>query len=343
MIRVLVVDDSVAIRTLVSALLKEDPAIEVAGVAPDGSVGLAKFTQLRPDVVTLDVEMPGMDGLATLQAIRREDPAAVVIMCSSLTLRGATTTFDALAAGAADYVAKPEGPQALAEFSRELIAKIKAHAARRERPPGETHGAVTLAPRRGRQRVEIVAVASSTGGPNALAEFIPALPKNFPVPVVIVQHMPPLFTQLLAERLDVTSQVTVREGSERDVVRPGFVYLAPGGHHMVLAHEGSEIRLHVQDEPPENCCRPAADVLFRSVARCYGAGALAVVLTGMGQDGLAGSRVLQAAGGQVLAQDEASSVVWGMPRAVALAGLAQAVLSLEEMGPEVVRRVQAHG
>ena len=347
MIRVLVVDDSVTVRTLVSALLKEDPEIEVAGVAPDGRVGLAKFGQLRPDVVTLDVEMPDMDGLATLKAIRQKDPSAVVIMCSALTRRGAATTLDALAAGASDYVAKPagtHGEQALGEFGRELIAKVKAHALRKFPAAARLSGlSVKLASRKTRQRVEIVVVASSTGGPQALAAFVPALPKDFPLPVVIVQHMPPLFTQLLAERLDATCPVAVREGVDGGLLEPGVVYIAPGGRHMETVREGAEVRLRMHDGPPENCCRPAADVLFRSAARCYGSGALGVVLTGMGQDGMLGSQAIHAAGGQVLAQDEATSVVWGMPRAVAEAGLAQAVLPLQELGEEVVRRVQTNG
>jgi two-component system, chemotaxis family, protein-glutamate methylesterase/glutaminase len=341
MIRVLAVDDSVAVRTMVSALLKEDPDIEVAGVAPDGRVGLAKFHQLRPDVVTLDVEMPDMDGLATLAAIRRDDPFAVVIMCSSLTRRGALATFDALAAGASDYVAKPDGPHALAEFGMELIAKIKAHAMRGTLPLRPAMP-VKLAPRRAVHKVEIVAVASSTGGPNALAEMIPALPKEFPVPVVVVQHMPPVFTQLLAERLNAASGLAVREGLEGVRLEAGVVYIAPGSHHMVARGSGAEIFLHMSDEPPENCCRPAADVLFRSVAKCYQAGVLGVVLTGMGQDGMRGAEAIHLAGGQVIAQDEASCVVWGMPRAVAEAGLAAVVLPLSKIGEEVARRV-AHG
>ena len=342
MIRVLVVDDSVAVRSMVSALLKEDPEIEVAGVAPDGRVGLAKFRQLRPDVVTLDVEMPELDGLATLAAIRREDPSAVVIMCSSLTRRGALATFDALAAGASDYVAKPDGPHSLAEFGMELIAKVKTHVLRGAVTPPPA-GPVKLAPRRARHKIEIVAVASSTGGPNALAEIIPALPQDFPVPVVVVQHMPPVFTQLLAERLDAASQLAVREGLEGVRLEAGVVYIAPGSHHMVARGSGAEIFLHLSDEPPENCCRPAADVLFRSVARCYQAGVLGVVLTGMGQDGMRGAEAIHLAGGQVIAQDELSSVVWGMPRAVAEAGLAAAVLPLREIAEEVARRVRAHG
>jgi two-component system, chemotaxis family, protein-glutamate methylesterase/glutaminase len=345
-IRVLVVDDSVTIRTLVSALLKEDPEIEVAGVAPDGRVGLAKFGQLRPDVVTLDVEMPTMDGLATLEAIRREDPSAVVIMCSSLTHRGASTTFDALAAGASDYVAKPDGmhaEQALKEFGTELIAKVKAHARRKQPVTARAAAPVKLAPPKTKQKVEVVAVASSTGGPNALATFIPALPKGFPLPVVLVQHMPPLFTQLLAERLDATSPVRVVEGTDGMPLEPGTVYIAPGGHHMETMRDGATYRLRLHDGPQENCCRPAADVLFRSTVKCFGAGVLGVVLTGMGQDGMLGSQAIHAAGGQVLAQDEATSVVWGMPRAVAEAGLAQAVLPLEELGKEVVRRVHKNG
>jgi len=176
-------------------------------------------------------------------------------------------------------------------------------------------------------------VASSTGGPNALAEMIPALPKDFPVPVVVVQHMPPVFTQLLAERLDAASQLAVREGLEA-----GVVYIAPGSHHMVARGSGAEIFLHLCDDPPENCCRPAADVLFRSVAQCYRAGVLGVVLTGMGQDGYHAAQGLKASGAYVIAQDEASSVVWGMPGMIARTGLADAVVDLKLVAPEILRQ-----
>jgi two-component system chemotaxis response regulator CheB len=351
-IRVLVVDDSVAIRSLVSSLLGEDPEIEVAGVAPNGRLGLAKYQQLRPDVVTLDVEMPEMDGLETLKAIRKFHPSAAVIMFSSLTHRGAVTTFDSLAAGAVDYVAKPEAANPndlIAALKSDLITKVKLHG----RPKGSNvlpipvRASADPRPRPPQPQrilpVDVIAIASSTGGPNALNVVIGALPKGLSVPVVIVQHMPQVFTQMLAERLNSYSSIEVREGREGDVVRAGCVYIAPGGFHMETVRVGRNVVLQTHEGPPENSCRPAADVLFRSVVNAYSGKVLGVVLTGMGQDGYRGSEAIRACGGQVIAQDEASSVVWGMPRMVAEAGLAHAILPLDQIASEILKKVANRG
>jgi two-component system chemotaxis response regulator CheB len=336
---------------MVSTLLSADPEIQVVGMAANGKLGLAQYRLLRPDVVMLDVVMPELDGLATLKALRRSDPLAVVIMFSSLTARGAATTLDALAAGAVDYVAKPgsgKGSDSMRTLGADLIGKVKLHGHRRRqvsgaplpfRPPPVPFPMAKIAAARVHKRLDVVAIASSTGGPNALSVLIPALPRDLPVPVLVVQHMPELFTKLLAERLNTASQVKVREGSSGEVLEPGVVYIAPGGHHMETVRSGNQIHLRFHDGPPENSCRPAADVLFRSVAASYGGGALGVVLTGMGQDGLRGCEALHQMGAQVVVQDEASSVVWGMPRAVAEAGLAHAVLPLQSIRGEILRRV----
>jgi len=341
-IRVLVVDDSAVIRRLVSEELAADPALEVVGTAANGKIALARLPQLNPDLVILDVEMPEMDGLAALREIRKAYPRLPVIMFSSLTERGAEATLDALALGATDYFTKPTGAGGLEASLRvireELVPEIKAlcpraPAAPAPAPPPAAPGRAGL--------VEVVAIGTSTGGPNALAELFAGLPADLPVPVVIVQHMPPMFTRLLAERLSARYAVRVEEGHTGGLLRPGHGWVAPGDFHMAVVRDGLHAKLLLHRDPPENSCRPAADVLFRSVARAYGPAALAVVLTGMGQDGQRGCEAVRAAGGQVIAQDEATSVVWGMPGAVARAGLADAVLPLAEIAPEVVRRVRA--
>ncbi len=345
-IRVLVVDDSGVIRRLVTGVLSADPAIEVVGSAVNGRLALEKVATLRPDLVTLDLEMPELDGLGTLAELRKTHPRLPVIMFSTQTERGALATLDALASGASDYVTKPaqSGSAALAQerVRDELIPKIKALAGHRARtavassaPPGR----VVPAPRPAAPgRADLLAIGVSTGGPNALAAIIPALPAEFPLPVVVVQHMPPVFTRFLAERLAATSRLKVREGEAGALVEPGTVWIAPGNSHMVLAREGVVTRLRLTQDPPENSCRPAVDPLFRSAAALYADHTLALVLTGMGQDGLRGAEEVRHHGGQVLAQDEATSVVWGMPGAVVGAGLADAVLPLAHVADELVWR-----
>ncbi|MGK7903497.1 MAG: chemotaxis response regulator protein-glutamate methylesterase [Hormoscilla sp.] len=346
-IRILVVDDSVLVRRMVSNVLSEDPELEVVGVAANGRIALAKIPQVNPHLIVLDVEMPEMDGLETLGAIRRNYPKMPVIMFSALTERGASITLDAIALGATDYVTKPANTSskeaALQYLRQQLIGKIKVFCTRGgDRPRTRVRPPLSKVPARGPakvlERVEIVAIGVSTGGPNALASLLPALPANFPVPVVIVQHMPPLFTKRLAQRLSQTCQLQVAEGFDGAEIRAGQVWLAPGDFHMVVEREGKNVRIRTHKRPPENSCRPAVDVLFRSLGNSYGAGTLAVVLTGMGQDGLAGCQCIREAGGQILVQDEASSVVWGMPGMVANAGLADRVLPLHQISSEIIKR-----
>jgi two-component system, chemotaxis family, protein-glutamate methylesterase/glutaminase len=345
-IRVLVVDDAVVARRLVADVLGGAPGIEVVGTASDGRLALAKLAATNPDVVILDVEMPVMDGMATLAAIRRERPRLPVIMFSTLTERGAAATLEALALGAADYVTKPASAGsaglAMERVREELIPKVRAVTGRLPRPGAAASAGPRVAwPARPPQQPEIVAVGTSTGGPNALAALLAALPADLGVPLVVVQHMPPVFTRLLAERLAGKCRLRVAEGVAGASLEPGQVWIAPGDHHMLVVREGTAVRLATNQDPQENSCRPAVDVLFRSVAAAYGGRGLAVVLTGMGQDGLRGCERLREAGGQVLAQDEASSVVWGMPGFVARAGLAERVLPLGQIADEIVRRVRA--
>ena len=339
-IRVLVVDDAVVFRRLVADELAADPAIEVVGTAANGRIALAKLPQVNPDIVILDVEMPELDGLATLKEIRKTYPKLPVVMFSALTERGAAATLDALSLGATDYFPKPAGgpAESLRVIREELIPEIKALCGRAAVP---TAVPLPPAPAGPASRVDVVAVAASTGGPNALADLFAGLPADFPVPVVVVQHMPPMFTRLLAERLSARHGLRVEEGRPGGVLRPGHTWIAPGDYHMAVARDGTEVRVTTNQDPPENSCRPAADVLFRSVAKAFGPSALVVVLTGMGQDGLRGCEAIRAAGGRVLAQDEATSVVWGMPGYVVRAGLADRVLPLALIAPEVVRRVRA--
>jgi two-component system chemotaxis response regulator CheB len=343
-IRVLVVDDAVVVRRLVADALGSDPDLEVVGTAANGRLALAKMPQLNPDVVTLDIEMPEMDGLETLKAIRKEWPKLPVIMFSTLTTRGGTSTLDALALGATDYVTKPSANGSItASMERvraELISRIKVFAGRQQPdvlPVRRPAKPALRTPPTISSRIDIVAIGVSTGGPEALGVVIPTLPANFPVPIVVVQHMPPLFTRLLAERLSAKSRIAVQEGQAGGALHPGSGWIAPGDYHMVVERH-DPARLSLNQAPPENSCRPSVDVLFRSVAQAYGPHALAVVMTGMGRDGLRGSEAIREAGGQVIAQNEATSVVWGMPGFVAGAGLAERVLPLSEIGPEIVRR-----
>ncbi len=354
-IRVLVVDDSVVIRRMVSDVLAGEPDIEVAGAAADGRIALQKIEQVNPDIITLDVEMPVMDGLETLKQLRKLHRRLPVIMFSTLTERGASATMDALALGASDYVTKPanvgSAAAALEKIRAELIPKIRAHVPRAT--PQPTHPFTLTAaqmaqlpfsmaaPRVTGSRVEVVAIGTSTGGPNALGDLVPLLPPNFPVPVVIVQHMPPIFTKFLADRLSAKSQIPVLEAANHQELLPGHAYIAPGDFHMMVERGKEGVSLRTQQEQPENSCRPAVDVLFRSVADVYRGDALAVIMTGMGQDGLRGCGRIREAGGQILAQDEATSVVWGMPGYVANAGLADVVLPLGLLAGEIVRRVAA--
>jgi two-component system, chemotaxis family, protein-glutamate methylesterase/glutaminase len=350
-LRVLIVDDSVVIRRIVTDIISGDSDLEVAGVAANGRIALDRIPQVNPDIITLDIEMPEMDGLQVLKELRKRYPRLPVIMFSTLTERGATATIDALSLGASDYVAKPANVgkvgEGIAKVRDDLIPKIKALCGRAvpiiAKPPARPALRPAIAPRpllrMAAARVEIVAIGTSTGGPNALAELLPKLPADLPVPVVIVQHMPPVFTKLLADRLSAKSSLQVVEAAAGEQLGAGKVWIAPGNYHMGVEKAANGPRVKLNQEVPENSCRPSVDALFRSVTEVYGAATLGVVLTGMGQDGLRGCEYIREAGGQILIQDEASSVVWGMPGFVARAGLADKSLPLAEIGGEIVRRV----
>lgn len=349
-------DDSVVVRRIVADILSQDPDLEVAGVAANGKIALAKIDQVNPDIITLDIEMPELDGLETLKELRNKGVAIPVIMFSTLTGRGAVATLDALAAGASDYVTKPSNvgklSEAMQRIREELIPKIKSlctHMAGAYTPPPvarpiavPTRRRVGWLARRG-GGIRVLAIGVSTGGPNALAQLLPQLPADLPIPILLVQHMPPLFTKFLADRLAKTCEIEVREGVEGGLVEPGLAWLAPGGYHMVVQREGVHVRLALNRGPMENSCRPAVDTLFRSVAETYGAETLGVIMTGMGRDGLRGCEEICTAGGRVFVQDEASSVVWGMPGFVARAGLADSVLPLDQLAGAIVRRVGQEG
>ena len=346
-IRVLVVDDSVVIRRLVTHALEEDPLIEVVGSASNGVVALARIPQVNPDVITLDIEMPEMDGLQALPRIRSLHPNVRVIMFSTLTDRGAAATFQALALGADDYVTKVANVGSLDDSIKrlrgELIPKIKQFF-KIGTPPAAARAVASVispAPKRSTSVTmpKVVVIGVSTGGPAALGRIMPEFERDFPLPILIVQHMPPLFTRLLAERLHAISKLTVNEATEGAYVEAGKVLIAPGDFHMRLERVGQKVTTVLDQSPPENSCRPAVDVLFQSAAEIWGAGTLAVILTGMGKDGLRGTQSLRSAGAYVIAQDEASSVVWGMPGAVANAGLCDTVTPLDRVVPEILRQL----
>jgi two-component system chemotaxis response regulator CheB len=369
-IRVLVVDDAVVVRKLLSELLSSDAEIEVAATAANGKLALAKMPVVAPDLMILDVEMPEMDGLSTLTELRKTWPTLPVIMFSSHTQAGAAITLEALHRGATDFVAKPSvssgQTQGLDSVRDQLVSRIKALCRHlRDHSTGNrpaitmpvgtsartvpsatakapTPGTTALAPRLHRGQVDIIAIGVSTGGPNALAEVIPHLPRELPVPVVIVQHMPPLFTRMLAERLSEKSHLQVVEAEQGMPLAAGRAVIAPGDWHMLVERAEHGMKLRLNQTPPENSCRPAVDPLFRSVAETCGANVLAVVMTGMGQDGTRGAQMIREAGGYIIAQDEASSVVWGMPGSIVRSGLADQVLPLSQLASEISKRA-SHG
>jgi len=375
-IRVLAVDDSAVMRGVMRRLFQahehdrrgDIPAMELCGVVEDGVECMAAVLRLRPDVVVLDLEMPRMHGLDVLKRLRMEEPSLPVIMCSSYTERGARSTLEALTLGAADYVTKPaqqsDAAAAIKTLAGQLLPRIAALAAarrmhRQELPaarPAVSYRAASntpenpeTSPRRGAQ-VEVVVIGVSTGGPSALEAMLPRLARDFPVPVLIVQHMPKLFTGALAERLDRCCALRVREAEDGAVLSPGTVWIAPGDAHMEIGAVGGfrgrdgraggmgtpVVRLHQQ--PSLNHCMPSVDFLFSSAARTYGAGTLAVVMTGMGSDGLAGARRVHERGGTVLTQDAASSAVWGMPGRVFEAGISRETLPLSALAGELTKR-----
>lgn len=354
-IRVLIVDDAVVIRKILTDVLSADEDIEVVGTAANGKIALQKIPQVNPDIITLDVEMPELNGLDTIPLIRKDYPKLPIIMFSTLTERGGQATLEALSRGASDYVTKPANvgnvTNAKEAVKEDLVRKIKTLTHRSNNGVSAAAKIITSLPKQSdvtvapqkciTQPIQMVVIGVSTGGPNALAKVIPDLPQDFPVPVMIVQHMPTMFTRLLAERLDAQSPLRVVEASAGMKIERGTVYIAPGDFHLEAVRVNAELQAHLHQGPQENSCRPAVDVLFRSVVPLFSAGILGVVLTGMGQDGLHGCRHIKEVGGLVMVQDQASSVVWGMPGYVAEAGLADAILPLDQVAHEINRRVLA--
>jgi two-component system chemotaxis response regulator CheB len=379
-VRVLVVDDSAVMRKIIASALQKEPSIEIAGFAANGLQAIEAIKTCNPDVVTLDIEMPEMDGLTALREIRKENKYLPIIMFSSLTHKGAQAAVMALTAGASDYVGKPANAtggidDAFKVLETELIPKIiglaKRVKSRREReglsasspkptPPITLKPPVIPRPITPVKPVttplaskiskatsgvlakpaEAVCIGVSTGGPEALMQVFGAFNAPLSVPIFIVQHMPADFTALLAARLSATGVMTVKEAEEGEIAEPGVAYIAPGGLHMTISRPGTKTIIHLNTEAPENSCRPAVDVLFRTAAQVYGSSLLAVMLTGMGYDGLKGSQVIKEKGGQVIAQDEATSVIWGMPGAVVQAGLADGVLPIDKITDEIIFRTR---
>ncbi len=348
-VRLLIVDDSRVGRAMVTRLLSVDGTIDIVGTAENGQVALDRFEELNPDVILLDIEMPTMDGIAFLRELRRRRHFTPVLVFSSLSRRGALVTIEALAAGAADYVTKPTTGGTNSELPRELRAvlvdKLRALAQRspRFRQSGLTPPAAaprpTLPPSTGK-RIELIAIGVSTGGPMALLEIFSALSPTISVPIVVVQHMPRLFTEQLATSLSSRTPLRVHEATHHAQLLSGHVYLAPGGQHMRIRRDATgSPRVLLSDEPPVRSCRPSVDLMFESVASAFGPRTLGLVLTGMGSDGLMGAHAIRAAGGELFAQDEATSVVWGMPGEVVKAGLASKVLPLSDVALELTRRL----
>lgn len=340
-LRVLVVDDSGVMRRILIRELSTVEEIGAIDAASGGREALNMFGRHRPDIIILDVCMPGMDGLETLKQIRAIDAVVPVLMFSGLTRHAAKETTEALTLGASDYLTKPSSGVDKDLIQRELVPRLLALTTRPK--PTKRSAARRPAPRlspRAERRVtpELVAIGVSTGGPQALESLLKQFPGDFGAPIVIVQHMPPRFTAYLAQRLDANCRLSVVEASDGEPLHAGTVWLAPGGIHMALAGRRGAARIRLVDTPPENACRPSVDVLFRSVASIYGNHALGVMLTGMGQDGINGVSDMHATGAEILAQDEASSVVWGMPRAVVEAGLAHSVLPLDQIAGAVLNR-----
>ena len=379
-VRVLIVDDSAVMRKIIASALQKEPSIEIAGFAANGLQAIESIQTCNPDVMTLDIEMPEMDGLTALREIRKVNKYLPIIMFSSLTHKGAQAAVMALTAGASDYVGKPANTSsgiddAFKVLETELIPKIIGLAKRvklrkvREGQLADTKSttspAVPLAPLTTTKPLasskpiatvsskvnkaisgvlakpaEAVCIGVSTGGPEALMQVFSAFNAPIGVPIFIVQHMPADFTALLAARLSSIGVMTVKEAEEGEIAEPGVAYMAPGGFHMTLSRPGTKTILHLNTEAPENSCRPAVDVLFRTASQVYGSGLLAVILTGMGYDGLKGAQTIKETGGQLIAQDEATSVIWGMPGAVVQAGLADTVLPIDKITDEIIFRTR---
>lgn len=338
-LRVLVVDDSMVFRRALSRAFGELQSVELVGTASDGSEALQKIKALRPDLVTLDLEMPGMDGLTTLRLMREQGLANRVVVLSAL--GGERRTVEALCLGADDFIQKPSSSDAMAILCQMLKKAVEQFYPGRATTPKRTHSTSLLA--RPCRTIELVAVGVSTGGPNALPELLAQLPANLRVPVLIVQHMPATFTRLLAERLNSKCPISISEAVDQEPLRPGQVYIAPGDYHMEVGGSLKAPKIQLHQGPHENGCRPAVDVLFRSAANLFGPRCLSVVMTGMGRDGLEGVRALASQGGLCLAQDQQSCAVWGMPRFIVENKLAHEVLPPADLGRRIAELVDLKG
>lgn len=340
--RVMVVDDSAVVRGLIAKQLAHEPDLDVVCTAANGEIALRELARHNVDVVVLDIEMPVMDGLTALGPMLDAHPKLSVIMVSTLTLRNAEISLRALQRGAADYLAKPEGGIAGAEaFRLELVSKIRALAPRRHSVPVRTAAPSSMTRRAGRARPQVLAIGASTGGPPALLRLFETLRGAVRQPILLTQHMPATFTALLAEQLSRVGDRPCAEGRDGERVQPGHCYVAPGGWHMTVERRAAEPVIRLNQEPPENFCRPAVDPMLRSAVQVYGGGVMAAILTGMGADGAKGCEEIARAGGQFIVQDEATSVVWGMPGAAAATGLAEAILPISEVGPWIRRTMEA--
>ncbi|MHA1113474.1 MAG: protein-glutamate methylesterase/protein-glutamine glutaminase [Alphaproteobacteria bacterium] len=351
----MLVDDSAVIRGLSARILDKDPAVEVVATAGDGAQAISALRRRSVDVVVLDIEMPVMDGLTALPKLLEIDPELKIVMSSTLTTRNADISLRAMRAGAADYIPKPSTARNMLggdDFARELLAKVKGLGASRRghmevvTPARRSAATADARPARAAAPValrkpslvppRVLVLGSSTGGPKALLTLFGGLRDKLRLPILLAQHMPATFTAMLAEHIAGAGGRPAAEGRDGTAIEAGHVYVAPGDHHMVVAEESGGLVLRLNQEPAENFCRPSVDPLLRSAARAYGPAVLAVILTGMGHDGLAGCEAIVEAGGTVVAQDEATSVVWGMPGAVATAGLCSAVLPLDDIADKIV-------
>lgn len=352
-IKVMLIDDSAIIRGLVSRWISAENDFEFVGVGINGRDGLSRVAKLNPDIIILDIEMPEMDGLTALPLLLKAVPGVKIIMASTLSKAGAEVTIKALTLGATDYIPKPDAGRIAGadEYKRELFAKLRALGTKKPRrtivggpasngqfarPANVANGPTVLRTDITRLRPDAVFIGSSTGGPEALRVVVQGLVGKVNVPVFITQHMPVLFTKILAEHLSKQTGAKVIEGENNMIATPGVFHLAPGGKHMTITRTAGGTRIQLNEEPPENFCRPAVDPLFRSAAQVYGERAMGVILTGMGHDGRDGSKLLVQNKSHILAQDEGTSVVWGMPGAVAQAGLASQIKPIEEIAPTII-------
>ena len=347
-IRVLIVDDSAIYRKVITEVLSGQPEIEIIGTAANGKIALEMIEKEMPDLLTLDIEMPVMTGLELLQELKKKKSPVKSIVLSGLTHEGATATIQAMSLGALDVVLKPNADSYQAgtdELKKVLLPRVKAIGStllRRKAGAPSRQDAQAVAPaRRRRGSYGVVCIGVSTGGPPALTRMLPKIPADLGVPILIVQHMPPMFTKSLANSLNQVCPFDVLEAEDGMVLKPGQALIAPGGSHLKVVRSGAKVITKITQDPPENACRPAVDYLFRSVAEVYGGDVLSVIMTGMGSDGTAGARLIKSKGGTLFCQDESSCVVYGMPKILVENGDADGVFALDKLAPAIQQSVKA--